>query len=95
MTSMKATEEDVKELKSRIQDKKVILGTERVSKALKMGKLSKIYLARNCESLAKESIERYATLEQIPVLELDLSNEELGVFCKKNFFVSVLGVVGE
>jgi len=95
MTSMKATEEDVKELKLRIQDKKVLLGTEQVSKALKMGKVSKIYFARNCEAQARESLEHYASLENVPVLELEFSNEELGVFCKKNFFVSVLGIIGE
>lgn len=95
MASMKAMEEDVKELKIRIQDKKVLLGTQRVSKALKAGKVAKIFLARNCEPQNRENIERYALLENVPVIELDLSNEELGVFCKKNFFVSVLAIIGE
>jgi large subunit ribosomal protein L30e len=86
---------DMKELKTKLQEGKVILGKDRVLKGLKNGGLNKVYLASNCPSDLKGDIEHYTKLSGIPVLTLNLSNEEVGIFCKKNFFISVLAVKEE
>ncbi|MEK6900888.1 MAG: ribosomal L7Ae/L30e/S12e/Gadd45 family protein [Nanoarchaeota archaeon] len=96
MAGKKDTATDVlKELKARVQEKKVIIGTEQVLKQLRAKKVHKIYLASNCPVQVKDDIMRYALLAGVPVTELPQTNEELGVFCKKNFFISVLGIPGE
>lgn len=82
----------MKELRLKVQDNKAVIGTDRVMKELKAGHLSKIFLAKNCRNDVKGDIEYYAGLSSVPVVVVDFDNEELGVFCKKNFFVSVLGI---
>lgn len=89
------TEEVLKDLKQKVQDGTVIIGAERVLKALRTGKLGTIFAAKNCSEKILGDIKYYANLVNVPVKKLDLSNEELGVFCKKNYFVSVLGTLGE
>lgn len=89
------TTDVLKELKARIQEGKVIIGTEQVLKRLRAKTVQRVYLARNCPVLVKEDVMHYATLGSVPVTELDQTNEELGIFCKKNFFISVLGIPGE
>ena len=88
-------ETDLKDLKTKIQQGKVVIGIDRVMKELKAGHLSKIMLASNCRQDLKKDLTYYAGLSSVPVVELTLDNEELGVLCKKNFMVSVIGLHGE
>ncbi len=87
------TNEDLRSLKKALQEGKAILGTERVEKALNAKTLAGVYLAKNCPADVEESLRHYASLANIPVVSLELDNEELGVFCKKNFFVAVAGIM--
>ena len=84
--------EDLKQLRQAISDDKAIIGTARTVKGLQSGKLSAVYLASNCPKDVEKSITHYANLCGAKVVDLQLDNEELGVFCKKNFFVAVIGV---
>ena len=90
-----ATDQELKLLKEKVQGKKAVIGTERVLKELKKGLLKKIFLAQNCPPTVTKDIVYYAHLAHVPVVTIDLTNEELGVFCKKNFFVSLLGLTEE
>ncbi|HHF42166.1 MAG TPA: 50S ribosomal protein L30 [Candidatus Aminicenantes bacterium] len=92
MAKKKEVSKEVSELKKEIKEGKVILGANRVLKELKAGSLSKVYLAKNCPSEMKKDIEYYSRLENIPLQPLNLDNEEVGILCKKHFFISVLGV---
>lgn len=83
-------EKDMKDLKAKLQDKKVIVGKERVLKHLREKSLAKVFLASNCPKDLKEDIATLAKLVKVPVVELTLNNEEFGLFCKKNFFIAVL-----
>lgn len=92
----KEIDDRLKELKFAIQSDNILIGTEEVVKSLRKGKqVKKIFLASNCPQRTKDDVEHYATLISVPVDLLDLDNEELGVFCKKNFFVSVLAIIRE
>jgi large subunit ribosomal protein L30e len=84
--------EDLKELKSKLQEGKVILGTDRVMKALRNSATQKVFLASNTTEKTKEDVNHYANLSEVKIVNLELDNEELGVFCKKNFFISVLAI---
>lgn len=83
-------EKDMKDLKAKLQDDKVIVGKERVLKHLREKTLAKVFMASNCPKALKEDLTHFANLIKVPVVELALNNEELGLFCKKNFFIAVL-----
>ena len=95
MAKKQEGEEELKQLRTKVQQKKVVIGTDKVVRQLKEGKIGKIFLARNCPDKTRKDISYYAGLMQVPIVDLAMSNEELGVFCKKNFFISVLAAVGE
>ncbi len=84
---------EMKELKAKVEAGKAVVGKEQVLKQLRAKSLSKVYLASNCPKNMKADVSYYAALAKIPLVELELNNEELGVFCKKNFFISVLGTM--
>lgn len=81
---------NVDDIKKKIKEEKVIIGTERTIKTLKLGKVEKVFLTSNCPSDVKEDIEHYAKLAKIKVIKLKQPNVELGVICKKPFPISVL-----
>ncbi len=85
-------EDELKQLRTKVQDDKLLVGKEVVLKALKSKKLQKVYMASNCPAKLKEDVEYYAKLAEVPIIALTQNNEELGVFCKKNYFVAVVGI---
>ncbi len=95
MAKKKELSEELKLLKDKVKEGKAVVGTERVIKALKTGNLIKVFLASNTSEDAKETVEHYANLANISTIILGLDNEELGVLCKKNFFISVVGITEE
>jgi len=95
MVQKKENENELKLIKNRVQEGKAIIGKDRVLKELKAKHLKKVFLAGNCPSELKEDINYYAGLVKVPVVELKQSNEELGVLCKKGYFISVLGLTEE
>ena len=82
----------MKDLKEALKDKKTIIGTKRTLKFLKLGKLRKVYIASNCPEDIKDDVDHYAKINDIDVINLKEDNEELGILCKKSFFISVLGI---
>lgn len=75
-----------------MQEGKAVAGVRIVLKRLKAGKLSQVFLASNCPVPLKKEVENTARLAKVPVVELAINNEELGVLCKKNYFISVAGI---
>jgi len=88
-------EKELKDLKQKLVDGKTIIGAEQVLKSLKSNGLTQVFVASNCPTNIINDISYYSKLSQVPVISLKFSNEELGVFCKKNFFVSVIGIRAE
>jgi len=92
MAKKKELSKEIMDLKKGLVEGKVLIGREVVLKSLKNKKLSKIYLASNCPEKVKEDIKYYSDLVKVPVIVLSVDNEEIGVLCKKHFFISVLGI---
>ena len=82
----------LEEIKKAIKEKKAVIGTKEVEKALKLAKIKKVYLTSNCPEKVKENIKYYAKIAEIEVEEIKKANDELGVLCKKPYSISVLGV---
>jgi ribosomal protein L30E len=95
MAKKKELSEDIKFLKEKVKDGKGVIGTDRVVKELKKGSLKQVYLASNVGASVEKDIQTYAGLANTPVIKLGLNNEELGVLCKKNFIIAVLGIIEE
>ena len=83
------------ELRDLLDTNKVVIGTERVMKQLKLGKISKVFLTVNCPDYVSSEIEKHAKISKADVVKLSIPNEELGVICKKPFSISIAGILKE
>lgn len=91
----KKTAGSADEVKKLAASKKIVIGTKRVMKMLKAGKISKVFVTSNCPKGVKEDIGRYASISKADVVQMDMPNDELGVVCKKQFSISIVGVSKE
>jgi large subunit ribosomal protein L30e len=81
------------EIKKHINDKKLVLGTRSTIKNMKLGRLEKVFITSNCSENVKNDINYYSSISNCKVEQLNIPNEELGVICKKQFSVSVAGLL--
>ncbi len=86
------TDKNISEIRKLLKEKKVIVGTQRTIKDLKLGKTGKIYLSSNCSEKTLDTISHYAKLTKTPITKLRYPNDELGILCKKPYSISVLSV---
>jgi large subunit ribosomal protein L30e len=82
---------DVAEIQKNINSKNMIIGTDESLKALRNGRLAKVFLTSNCPSNVKADFEHYAKLSNVEVINLPIPNDELSIVCKKPFSISVVG----
>lgn len=83
----------VDEIKKIVNTDKAVIGTNETMKALKKGRISKVFLTSNCPDEVKRDIEYYSGLSDAQIVKLPLPNDEMGVICRKPFLISVLGVL--
>ncbi len=83
----------MEEIRKLINEGRTTLGSKVVIKKLKNGQIEKVFLSKNCKEDLKQDIEKFAKLSSIEIVNVDMTNEEFGVFCKKPFHVSVVGVL--
>ena len=69
---------------------KLVFGTERSLDLLKNDRLKAIYLASNCMDAVKSGVKQYS--KDVEIIDLEATNSEVGVVCKKPFSVSVIGL---
>jgi large subunit ribosomal protein L30e len=81
------------EIRKLLAEKRLVIGTARTAKLVRQGKLAKIYLSANCPPKLKSDLNKHCGLGGIECQELSVANEELGVWCKKPFAISVIGVL--
>jgi len=72
---------------------KIVIGSKKTIKYLKLAKIGKVFLSKNVPEDIKSDIEYYSKLSNVEVIQLDLSNEELGSILKKPFKVAVVSVL--
>jgi ribosomal protein L30E len=84
---------DLEEIKKNLKTDKMIIGADETVKALKAGKLKKVWLSSNCKESVKKDITHYCGLSGTELEQLDLPNDELGVACRKTFSISVLSIL--
>ncbi len=80
------------EIRGILKENLAVLGEERTIKLLRAGKIKKVFVAANVSASVKGDLRRYGQLSNVAVVDLSLSNEEIGILCKKPFLISVIGV---
>ncbi len=78
------------DFKKLLKEKNVIIGTKRTIKAIKQGRVTKVFLASNCPEDTRKIIEYYSKIGKIEVNHLKMTGEEIGMACKKKFSIAVL-----
>lgn len=81
------------EIKKLLGNEKLLIGADRVLKALRVNKIEKVFVSSNCNPNNLSDIKHYASFNKVVIEELDVPNDELGVICKKTFSVSTLGIL--
>ncbi len=82
----------IAEIKKGIKEKKAVIGTAQAIEQLKLGRLQKVFLTSNCPQSVKKDIAHYSRMSNCKTEMLSIPNDELGVVCKKQFSISVLGI---
>lgn len=85
--------DELTEVRTALKNDKIVIGTERVIKGVRAGTVAKVFFSNNAPEEIREDIARYAETAKIPIVELEVPNDELGVICKKKFHISVLATV--
>lgn len=83
----------IEEVKKIAKAGKAIFGREETLKALKLGKVGKVYVTVNCPEDVKADIVYYAELSGAEVINLSIPNDEMGTICRRPFVISVLSVL--
>lgn len=81
------------EIKKLIKAKNIVIGAERTIKNIKLGKVEKVIVSSNCAEKVIEDINYYSGLNKTETMKVDYSNDELGVICKKPFYISVFAIL--
>lgn len=82
----------ISEIKKSLGSTQLIIGAEECLKALRGDGLAKVFVSSNPKPALREDIVRYAGIADVEVVQLEVSNDELGTACKKPFPISVIGL---
>lgn len=82
-----------RELRQAVGTGKVILGSDKTVKAVKLGEAKLAILASNCQPDLREDVERYAGLADVPVHIYQGDSTDLGLACGKPFLVSAIAII--
>ncbi|NIM47075.1 MAG: 50S ribosomal protein L30e [Candidatus Aenigmarchaeota archaeon] len=85
----------LEDLKIAIEENKVILGSKRTLKYLKLGKVKMIVIANNCPDNFKKDLEHYTKLTGLKIENFDGTAKQLGIVCGKPFSVATLAILSE
>ncbi len=75
-----------------IKTNQAIVGTNETIQGLREGKLKAVYVTVNCPQDVRKQIAHYAGSD-VNVVELELTNAELGVRAKRQHAISVIGIL--
>ena len=93
MAKKQIVDSEVKEIKTLIKNKNLVIGTKRTMKYVKLGKVERIYLASNCSEDVKSDLEYYNKLSPLKIKKLKYPNDELSKKKKKPYTISVLSIL--
>ncbi len=92
MAKKKEINEDVAKIKKALEDKRLVIGSNRLLKGLKTGQLEEVFITSNCPESLKSNLTNYTKMDNKKVIGIEITNEELGILCKKPFSINVVGI---
>ena len=82
-----------REIRQAVDTGKVILGSDKSVKSVKLGQAKLVILASNCPDAVRSDMEHYAKLANVPICFYEGDSTALGLACGKPFLVSVMAVL--
>ncbi len=84
----------INEIRSRLGTDKIVIGTNKVERLLMESKLSQVIVSSNIPEFTKKKLENLCKLnEKCSFNQISLRNDDLGAVCKKQFNISVIGLI--
>ncbi|MBW3019839.1 ribosomal L7Ae/L30e/S12e/Gadd45 family protein [Candidatus Woesearchaeota archaeon] len=88
----KEISEDVLNIKKSMENDTLLIGFKEVKKGLVSNGLKQVYVASNTPESMLEDLDKLASISSVEVKTLKQANDELGIICKKPYFISVIGI---
>jgi large subunit ribosomal protein L30e len=82
-----------REIRQAVDTGKVILGSDKSVKSVKLGQAKLVILASNCPDAVRSDVEHYAKLANVQIYFYEGDSTALGLVCGKPFLVSVVAVL--
>ncbi len=82
-----------REIRLAVTTGKVLLGSDKSIKAVKLARAKLVILASNCPDTVRSDMEHYAKLANIPIYFYPGDSSELGLACGKPFLVATMAVI--
>ncbi len=82
----------VAEIKSYRKQDRLVFGAKQATQLMRDYSAEKVYLAANCPDGVRREIEQYGRLSDVQVSVLEIASDELGVLCRRQHRVLVLGL---
>ena len=82
-----------REIRQAVDTGKVVLGSDKSVKSVKLGQAKLVILASNCPGAVRSDVGHYAKLANIPIYIYEGDNVALGLACGKPFLVSVVAIL--
>lgn len=79
-------------IKEMLKNKKFIIGSKKTLKMSKLGKISKIILAKDLDEKIKEEIKEIAKMAKIEIIESEKTRKEIGEELNKPFGIGCIGI---
>lgn len=83
----------IKEIRELLKKGNFVLGTEETIKAAKKGSIQKAFVSENCPKNISEDLKRYAEIGKFEIINLEISNKDLGTIAKKPFSISIISAI--
>ena len=80
------------EIKKYRKQGRLVFGAKQTTHLLRDRTAEKVYLAVNCPQELKREMEQFGKLSEVPVLTLDMPSDDLGVLCRRQHTILVLGL---
>ncbi len=71
---------------------RLVFGVRQTMQMVREGTVEMVYLASNCPEDVRTEVEHYGELSGIPVKLLKMPSDELGVLCRRQHTILVLGL---
>ena len=82
----------VKDIKTALDDKKLVIGSRTVMKGIKKGEINNVFYASNCPKETIKDLNHYTKTSKLLTEDFKENSVKLGQICGKPFSVLLVGI---